>query len=208
MIWRWSYISRGHDLRQLPRPTRSEPSMRDLILVWRETVWKELAASDPWGWTVRTKQWKLQWQHLPRKGSFLSAAGQKGKCRRTGGGRRSKLAEIFIKMHQIGISQTRTARYIKMCLKLSKTANRIPLANLLPWYLPFNSNIDEKTRNDIELTLRAIRIDHSNMPNMNPLYWKCMWSTIISPGWRNKDADIILCVEGSTAPRTNLGNWY
>lgn len=54
------------------------------------------------------------------------------------------------------------------------------------------------------LTFLAINIDRSKMPNMNPLYWKCIWSTMRKPGWRNSEADRIRCVGGSIAPRTNL----
>lgn len=49
-----------------------------------------------------------------------------------------------------------------------------------------------------------MRIDQSKIPNMKPLYWKCMWSTIRNPGWRNNEAEIIRCVDGSAAPRMNL----
>ena len=46
------------------------------------------------------------------------------------------------------------------------------------------------TRNDFSAnvvankirTFRAIRIDQRRIPNMNPLYWKCIWSTIKNPG--------------------------
>ena len=39
---------------------------------------------------------------------------------------------------------------------------------------------------------------------MNTLYWKCMWTTIRNPGCRIREADIMRCVDGYTAPRINL----
>lgn len=87
-----------------------------------------------------------------------------------------------------------------MCLKFKSTAKRIPLTSLFP----YNVHISTDPAPARRLTLRAIRIDHNRMPNMNPLYWKWMWSTIRKPGWRNRAADIILWTDGSTEPRINL----
>lgn len=73
-------------------------------------------------------------------------------------------------------------------------------------FIPLQSNLDLFVfkKMSFRLTLRAMRIDHSRMPNMNPLYWKCMWSTMRNPGCRNRDAEIMRCIGGSAAPRMNL----
>lgn len=88
-----------------------------------------------------------------------------------------------------------------MCLKFRRTANRKPLASLFPFDKEI-SNMGEMGED--RHTLRAIRIDHKRIPNINPLYWKCIWSTIMNPGCMNREAEIILCMPGFVDPRTNL----
>ena len=42
-----------------------------------------------------------------------------------------------------------------------------------------------------KLTFRAMRMDHRRIPNMNPLYWKWMWSTMRNPGCKKRVAEIM-----------------
>ena len=39
---------------------------------------------------------------------------------------------------------------------------------------------------------------------MNPLYWKCIWSTIKNPGCKNNEAEITRCMDGCWDPGMNL----
>lgn len=87
-----------------------------------------------------------------------------------------------------------------MCLKFKRTAKSMPLASFLPY--KYDKTLCSSKNHT--LTSQAIKIDHSNIPNINPLYWKCMWSIIRNPGWRNKDAERIRWREGSTETRMNL----
>ena len=59
-------------------------------------------------------------------------------------------------------------------------------------------------RFELDDTFLAIRSDHKSIPNKKPLYWKCIWSTMRKPGWRNSAAEMMRCVDWSTAPRTKL----
>jgi hypothetical protein len=57
---------------------------------------------------------------------------------------------------------------------------------------------------EVRPTSRAKSNDQSRMPNMKPLYWKCIWSTIKKPGCKKREADMILCTLGLSEPRMNL----